>query len=266
MSPTTLFYFSGTGNSLAFACRLAERSDGVLVPMTRALTGNAGPVSNRIGLVFPTFAYGLPRTVKDFVARVVLPAGAYILGVASCCGIPGGVLHHLDRALRARGHQLDAGFAVCDPRSSLTEDPAESPIQRLMIAANRGRKPPSSHQRLDEIADHLRFARPHPIEGSGLVVDAMGSVLHRLAAKSFPASAQHFWTTDACSGCGTCTRLCPRANVTLEERRPSWGADCDLCHACIQWCPRQAIQFKDLTSDKPRYHHAEVGVQAMLQR
>lgn len=43
-----------------------------------------------------------------------------------------------------------------------------------------------------------------------------------------------------------------------------WGTDCEMCHACIQWCPQEAIQFADRTQDKPRYRNSEVSVSDML--
>jgi Pyruvate/2-oxoacid:ferredoxin oxidoreductase delta subunit len=34
--------------------------------------------------------------------------------------------------------------------------------------------------------------------------------------------------------------------------------------ACIQWCPQEAIQHKNKTSKRKRYHNPEVSLQEIL--
>ncbi len=264
MTTATVYYYSATGNSLAFARELARRTDAVLVPVTRALAGDAPAASGKVAFVFPTYAYGLPRTVLEFAGKVELPPDAYLLAVTSCAGIPADALHELDRALRGRGRRLHAGFAVRSPSSSLTAT-EDDWMQRVMVALTRGRTPKPGQDRLDEIAEYLRTASPHPPEGNGVLTNLVGRLFHRLSGIAFPTLDQHFWTTAACTGCGTCTQLCPRRNIELVDGRPRWGGDCDVCHACIQWCARSAIQFKDLTANRPRYRNPAVTVKQLLQ-
>lgn len=45
---------------------------------------------------------------------------------------------------------------------------------------------------------------------------------------------------DKCKGCGTCERLCPVGNVTVDDF-PSFGGCCQSCMRCISFCPRGAI-------------------------
>ena len=52
----------------------------------------------------------------------------------------------------------------------------------------------------------------------------------------------------------------------IADGRPLCGHDCEMCHACIQWCPREAIQFANRTEDKPRYRNPQVSVTAMMMR
>ncbi len=50
----------------------------------------------------------------------------------------------------------------------------------------------------------------------------------------------------------------------MKEGRPCWLHRCEQCLACIQWCPREAIQYGKKTVRTPRYHNPEVTLKDML--
>lgn len=261
------YYFTGTGNSLANARRIAAHiGDTRITSIPSELEKGHRPTGVRIGLFFPAYAYGLPRIVKDFVARASFPKDAYIFAVCSSFGIPGGVLRQLDRLLRKQGVRLHAGFNVLDPRSSLIEDPDNDTVQRVMISLNRGDAPQRSEDRIAEIAAVVGAKQANRLERSNRLTSFVGGMLNGVAVSSFRTMAESFSTTDACRSCGICARICPRGNIQLEDDRPVWGADCEMCHACIQWCPQEAIQFADRTADRPRYRNAAVSINEMLLR
>ena len=289
---TTIYYFTGTGNSLSIARKLAaaipdtrvqsiagyfggETPEDGRATCTSAPGGQAdGPVDAasgkgrpRIGFVFPTYAYGLPRMVKEFAEKVPLPEDAYCFGVASNCGIPGTVLKQLDKILRKRNRRLDAGFAVLDTSSSLINDPDNDGIQRLMTAVNRGKKPEPISARISEIATAVGGEEKRPLETSNRLTNIIGGVLYPLAMGRFKTYDENYHTTAECTGCGLCARICPRGNIEMgNDESPRWGGDCELCHACIQWCPSRAIQYKDLTENRARYRSPEVSVKDMILR
>lgn len=299
---TTIFYFTGTGNSLSIARKLAAeipdaqveniagyfadapRKNGwgpdegpPVTPEREEASGSAAVVrrgtdavggeQSRIGFVFPTYAYGLPRMVKEFAETVPLPETAYYFAVASNCGIPGKVLMQLDKVLKKRNRRLDAGFTVLDPSSSLVNDPDKDGIQRLMIAASRGEKPDPSSVRISEIAAAVRGEEKRPLETSNRLTNLLGGMLYPLALGRFKTSDENYHTTEDCSGCGLCSRICPRGNIRAgDDGSPRWGGDCELCHACIQWCPNRAIEYTDLTADRPRYRSPDVAVKDLLLR
>ena len=70
-------------------------------------------------------------------------------------------------------------------------------------------------------------------------------------------SAKAFKSTDGCIGCGKCASVCPLENITMRDKKPVWKADCTHCMACINLCPKDAIEYGKRTSGKPRYHGPE---------
>ena len=270
---TTIYYFTGTGNSLSIARTLADGLDGagiVSIAETAATVEAPDLHDSRgecVGFVFPTYAYGLPRMVKEFAEAFSPDSGTYTFAVASCCGIPGPVLREFRSILKKNGVKLNAGFTVLDPRSSLSEDPEKDPIQRIMIAANRGATPALSGERLLEIVETVRSRKDHSVESSNALTNFLGGLMHRLAGRVFPSSGRDFHTQPSCTGCGICTKICPRGNIRLnEEGRPEWGEDCEFCHACIQWCPNTAIEYKTITEGMPRYRNPEISLTDMTLR
>jgi len=264
---TTIYYYSGSGNSLALAKRLSEElGETQTVPMAGFDYEENRAPEERIGMIFPVYAYGMPATVERFFSRFNIGSARYVFAVVSTFGIPGSTLKKTDRILRKNGHRIDAGFAVLDPRSSLAEDPRKDPVQRMMISLNRGQCPRPSIERMPEIVDCVNQCAKHTPETSNMATNFFGSLMHRLAKKGFQSIDENFWTTDACNGCGTCARICPRGNIKISNGKPVWNGECDYCHACIQWCGKTAIQFRDITEQKRRYTNPKIQVNEMLLR
>ena len=67
-----------------------------------------------------------------------------------------------------------------------------------------------------------------------------------------------FRVDETCNGCGVCKTVCPCGNIAWEAERPVWQHRCEQCLACIQWCPREAIQYGRKTPGYARYHHPEI--------
>ncbi len=67
-----------------------------------------------------------------------------------------------------------------------------------------------------------------------------------------------FQVNDRCTGCSTCSKVCPMNNVSFFNDRPVWGDSCLSCFACLQWCPCEAIQLGRGKVRVDRYNHPEI--------
>lgn len=261
---TTLFYFSATGNSLQLARDVAANLGNCeLVSIATAMAdGTCASSSERIGFVFPVFAWGLPRMVQDFVARVELPHAKYLFAISTCVAIPGNTLGELAARLKAKGLRLHAGFAVGAARSSLMK---LNRLDQIIIRLNGHReKPRRGEDRLSEMVDHIRASRVLPPEKSGWAANIFGSMLHGPALKAFKTSDAQFVVSETCKGCGNCAKLCPRGNIRLTDGRPAFTHNCELCHACIQWCPQFAIRHPGFDTNPRQYRNPAVRISDLV--
>ena len=78
-----------------------------------------------------------------------------------------------------------------------------------------------------------------------------------------PLIDKSFHSDGRCDGCGICRKVCPVNNIEMIDNKPSWKHHCEQCFACLQWCPKEAIQLGKETIGK-RYHHPDIKLADML--
>jgi formate hydrogenlyase subunit 6/NADH:ubiquinone oxidoreductase subunit I len=66
-----------------------------------------------------------------------------------------------------------------------------------------------------------------------------------------------------CSGCGTCAAVCPAKNIKMAQNKPVWQHHCEMCLACVEWCPTKAIHHWNIAEGKA-YHHPSITLPDML--
>ena len=252
-----LYYFTGTGNSLAVARRLVGALGALPpLPMVRLLgVKEVTPDANLVGLVYPVHHWG-PADLALRFARLLRPLdGAYVFAVATYGNHSGRAFQDLDRALRARGHGLDAGFHVRTVQNYVPvfPIPGDDVLRRILSDADA---------QVDRIA---------------ATVDARGRGERehwwwRPAVRAYYLSSKtdlhgkdrHFTATEGCDSCGVCAQVCPVGNIAMEGGRPVWQHRCEQCFACINWCPRGAIEWGASTRGMGRYHDPDVTVEDMV--
>lgn len=262
---TTLFYFSATGNSLSLTRNLAnELGNCEIVSIAKAVNSETIKVINpRIGIVFPVFAWGMPRIVEEFVGKLSFSGKPYIFAIATCVAIQGNTLKDLKKALRIKGADLNAGFAIKDGRSSLMK---LNSLDNIIIKLDRHRlRIKNANERMPELVSKIERLDSHKPETSTWTANMFGSMFHGLAVKNFKNMDSSFTVDDSCKGCGNCAKLCPRSNIVIENGRPVFLHNCELCHACIQWCPNFAIKHPNFDNSLKQYRNHAIRTNDMLE-
>jgi flavodoxin len=117
---TTIYYFSGTGNSLKIARDIVERLEECeLIPIAKIWQQDQlASTSEKIGFIFPLYYFGLPKIVYDFINNIDLAKSNYFFAVITRAGAADGApLQQLDNMLETKMKKLNAGFFVRMPNN-----------------------------------------------------------------------------------------------------------------------------------------------------
>lgn len=91
-----IFYFSGTGNSKWIAERLSEYTDDALVDISTLNEVPAIDKEERLGFVFPIYAWGVADPMMTFIGK--LPhTDAFTFGICTCGADAGLAMKRLNK-------------------------------------------------------------------------------------------------------------------------------------------------------------------------
>src|SRR4030042_5562385 len=113
---TSLYFYTGTGNSLWTARKLSEHLGNTeLIPMTFRGYDPINPKQDNIGLIFPVHIWGVPLLVIDFVNRMEADPSKYYFALAVNAGQVAATLLQLKKLLLSKNIDLCAGFSMNMP-------------------------------------------------------------------------------------------------------------------------------------------------------
>jgi ferredoxin/flavodoxin len=259
---TIIYYFTGTGNTLAVARELAgELGDTTLVPLRRAMYyGGYTPQADAVGIAFPVHFLNMPAIVRQFVFNILFSGTPFIFGLATCGERPGGALFRLEELLTEKGYTLSAGYALVMPENYI------GPVDLMGDAGRRDEKILAAKNRIPAIAKAIRERRVSVPEGNNSALLKFGGRVTCTLATDVYKVPEKLHATAVCNRCHACERICPTRNITVTPEGVRWGSDCTQCYACIHWCPTGAIEIGGRTTGKPRYHHPDISLGDMQEQ
>ena len=258
---TIIYYFSGTGNSLAAARKIAAAlKECELVPIAslKDTPGRVVPSADRVGIVCPVYDAGLPVIVKEFAERLDTGAVPYTFGIITFGGMGISALHQLNKILmQSSRKKLDAAFAVRMPGNfpPVGVPPQGNKKEEILRKADA---------QLASIAVSIQKGEAMP-PGFSPLTFVLRLLLYPPFAKNVHSMDNSFSVEDACTSCGTCAKVCPVGNIIMGAGKPVWQHRCELCCACLHFCPVEAIQLNTMrgTKGRGRYRHPDLKVDDM---
>lgn len=249
-----IFYFTGTGNSLAAAEYLAEETGEQLIDMAQALRErnfqHQAGAGESVGLVFPVYYWGIPTLVGSFLKHLEVSAAenGYFWAVITCGGSIGGADQQLRSLMSQKGYLLKAVYPLVMPENYILMPkvmPLSTPEEEKKILEQ-------AEFSLEEIGAAIRGREERKFSGpKARIASKLAWTVYRKGRKT-----GLFWADEGCIGCGRCQQVCPIEAIDCKEGKPVWVKErCVLCLACINRCPVQAIQYGNRTKDCGRYHH-----------
>ncbi len=248
-----IFYFSGCGNSRWLAESLAESIDDKVIFIPDEMDKDAVyefRQDERLGFVFPVYAWAPPRIVTDFVKAMRFTGEPSYVFMACTCGDETGLTEVLFRkTLKQKGLNLDAAFSFIMPETYIN-----LPGFQLDTIENESRKVDAAKLRLPMVASRIKEC----VSCSDMNIGKASWLKSRLVQPMFQCfliSDKPFRVESSCIGCGKCAEACPVGNIVMKDSKPLWEHHCVGCMACYHHCPENAIRFGRQTIGKGQYYY-----------
>ena len=244
-----ILFFSGTGNSNYVAKRIADALGDALVNLNdriKASDTSSVETGERVIIVTPTYAWRIPRVVRDWLLKTELH-GAKQVWFVMTCGSEIGNADKYNRELCAEKAISCMGTAqIVMPENYIAMFSAPQADKARQIVA---KAEPSIDRAIAAIQSNQPFAPTRNKLYDRFMSGPVNPIFYKFFVK-----ANAFTASSACIGCGQCVKRCPMNNVTLKDGKPFWGRNCTHCMACICYCPKEAIEYGKKSVGQPRYH------------
>lgn len=243
-----ILYFSGTGNSKYVAEQIAKITNDELVSINEKIQKNDTDkitVQDRLVFVVPTYAWRIPRVVRDWITKTDLWYDENTWFVMTCGSEIGNAEKYNKKLCNAKGFNYMGSAGVVMPENyiAMFDSPTEDEIEEIFTKADK---------EIEKMANLIKENKPFATPRNNLQDKIMSGPVNMLFYPMF-VKAKGFSANDKCTSCGKCVKVCPLNNIELKNGKPTWNKKCTHCMACISYCPTGAIEYGKKTVGKQRY-------------
>lgn len=261
--PAELFYFTGTGNSLAIAKRFFKALDNVKLTPIPSVCDQNSVISKAdiIGIINPVYYICAPDIVIKFLHKVQMPNVEYLFfALTRGIFLAHGAATQMKNVLKSNGYRVNAAWYF-------TMDQTYLPVYTIRSKNKRHKLFQKAYDKVDKAVTVIQHHKRH---WEWNHADFAYKLNQSIFFKNIHNEDKKFYLNDRCRSCGVCEQVCPVDNIIMKEGRPHWLHRCESCQACVHFCPRQAIEVMSLrgkrgvTEGKERKTHPEITVADML--
>ncbi|MCR5803885.1 MAG: EFR1 family ferrodoxin [Clostridia bacterium] len=246
------FYFSGTGNSRFVAERVARSIDQEAIDVTTYTKDKKTPAFTDEGVyvfVCPSYMSAPARSMTEFIESATFPKGARAFFIVTCAVSMGISPRVCSELCEKKGLEYVGAAQVVMPQNYIALFKMQSTEENKKIVKD-------ALPSIDKIADMIKNGEKTDDKVIKSFEYALTKWVRDVYYKGF-MKTKKFKATDACISCGKCAKVCPLSNISMNGNKPSWGKNCTHCMACINQCPKEAIEYGKGSVGKTRYKGPE---------
>ncbi len=243
-----IFYFSATGNSKYVAESVAKELSTCTVDIVKCIDDNSFEYNfeenEAVGIVAPTYFWGIPKNVKEFLTKVAMQGHIYLFYISTYGTTTGQSGNMADKFLKESGQHIDAMFSIRMP-DVWTPHFDLSDKEKVKARNN------SAEAEIVEVINKVkrRVAGNHMRHKMPMFAARISYSMYGNQSKT-----SHFVLEDSCVGCGYCAKKCPANAIEMKENKPVWvKKQCIMCLGCLHRCPKFAIQYGKNTKKHGQY-------------
>jgi len=244
----TIFYFTGTGNSLAVAKKIGGEN-AKLISIPQVIDSQTIRYKDDvIGIVFPVYSFRAPMMVRKFLDNVHFEAD-YIFAIGTYGSMSGPCMRYLRKQVSKKSYEFNYTnkLRMVDNYLPLFETGKQ--------ISKQGKK--KTDENLAKIADDIASRKEFHVRAA-----IAGCMIGKIVNMDFTKSPKKYIVSDKCNKCGICQKLCLAKNITIDES-VKFGDKCEACYACLHLCPQNALHHKKEKSNK-RWRHPDVMVTEII--
>ena len=252
-------YFSGTGNSFAIAKKVSAALDeSELFSITKETYMKPTEIKayDKIVIIFPSYAYGLPKLVIQFLKKFPFTA-PYIALVVSCGSTSGGTLHSAKRILKRR--KINCSYHVeIQTVENFIPIFGEQHSDKITKRLN------NQEVKTNELIDAVNASKQNKLKG----IKPLSAIVSHIFLAFSPILVKCVKINNNCTKCAHCLKICPAKALYFNKKGKLKikAKDCNMCQACLNLCPKNAITLVRLKQKTKKYHHPEITNKEFIKR
>ena len=236
--PVKLYVFSGTGNTLIVALKVAEilwlnEVSVKLFRMEKSIPEQTELGEAVLGLAFPVACWASYPTVTRFIERLPEGYGREVFMLATYERFTAGMQGPIKKILLKKGYRPTGAAFFKMPGNFLARPIADEERVSIVEAA---------------MTQATRFAVALAQERTGWAngLPLLSNLLYRFSKTTRPWNAvKKRFPIDlnkaACIRCGRCYRLCPSKSIAIPDTPLIRMETCEACRRCVRFCPTHAL-------------------------
>lgn len=255
MSENIIYCYSGSGHCLKMAKDIARILGDTDIVMMRSFPAKTDATdAKRVGFVFSCMAGGLPGDFESYVKSIRIAPGTYKFAVEQFAGYLGCGLRKIDEIIH-----LDYWTGISNHSTAIWLMPHTLTIPPTTLKTAQKRVDKKAEEVGADILAGKRSKKRPPKE-------VPFELMSRALGKSHAKRVQKFAADDRCTGCGTCSKVCPRGNIRIVGGKPDFGTNCIGCLSCVQFCPETALNVGSITKRRKRIPNKNVSVSELTEK